>query len=202
MKDLRIFVKIKNNLILQTVEELWGKGISNKEIALKIGIHWVELSSYLNFRTSPISKVNRQGSLKINDIYYWTPTAVKIFKSLNKHGDEIFPEHFRGVKKLEFQLQIDSERLYAEMNRKELDLDKHIELIELRKEVSKILSKLTPKEEKVLRMRFGISEDREYSLERVAIDLGVTTERIRQIEYRALEKIKYLPDIQILRQFN
>ncbi len=55
----------------------------------------------------------------------------------------------------------------------------------------KVLSTLTPREEKVLKMRFGITEDKEYTLEEIGDLLGVTRERIRQIEGKALRKLRH-----------
>jgi RNA polymerase primary sigma factor len=56
--------------------------------------------------------------------------------------------------------------------------------------VSRVLRTLTPREEKILRMRFGIGEDRDYTLEEVGKDFKVTRERIRQIEAGALERLR------------
>ncbi len=52
------------------------------------------------------------------------------------------------------------------------------------------LSTLSPREEKILRMRFGIEEDNEYTLEEIGKVFNITRERIRQIEARALKKLK------------
>jgi RNA polymerase primary sigma factor len=54
----------------------------------------------------------------------------------------------------------------------------------------KVLATLTPREEKVLRMRFGIGEKAEHTLEEVGQDFDVTRERIRQIEAKALLKLR------------
>lgn len=56
--------------------------------------------------------------------------------------------------------------------------------------VRKVLATLTPREEKVIRMRFGIDEDAEYTLEEVGKCFGLTRERIRQIEKEALVKLR------------
>ncbi len=57
-------------------------------------------------------------------------------------------------------------------------------------ETRKVLATLTPREEKVLRMRFGIGERSERTLEEVGQDFDVTRERIRQIEANALSKLR------------
>ena len=55
----------------------------------------------------------------------------------------------------------------------------------------KVLATLTPREEKVLRMRFGIGEENHHTLEEVGQDFNVTRERIRQIEAKALRKLRH-----------
>ena len=49
---------------------------------------------------------------------------------------------------------------------------------------------LSPSEEKVIRMRFGMGDDREHTLEEIAQDFGLTRERIRQIEVKALRTLR------------
>jgi len=63
--------------------------------------------------------------------------------------------------------------------------------ISLKEEISKVLSTLTPREEKVIRMRLGIGEKTDYTLEEVGEVFGLTRERIRQIEAKALRKLKH-----------
>jgi RNA polymerase primary sigma factor len=62
---------------------------------------------------------------------------------------------------------------------------------DLKEKVRKILKTLTPREEKVLKMRFGIDVASEHTLEEVGKDFSVTRERIRQIEVKALKKLKH-----------
>jgi len=57
--------------------------------------------------------------------------------------------------------------------------------------IKKVLGTLTPKEEKVIRMRFGIGVDRDHTLEEVGRHLSITRERVRQIEAKALRKLKH-----------
>lgn len=60
----------------------------------------------------------------------------------------------------------------------------------LESQIKHVLSSLTPREEKVLRMRFGIGEKSDHTLEEIGSQMGVTRERIRQIEVKALKKIR------------
>ena len=64
-----------------------------------------------------------------------------------------------------------------------------------------ILSSLTPREERVLRMRFGIGMNTDHTLEEVGQQFSVTRERIRQIEAKALRKLKHPSRSRKMRSF-
>ena len=68
-------------------------------------------------------------------------------------------------------------------------------------QTSRVLASLTPREEKVLRMRFGIGEKSDHTLEEVGQDFNVTRERIRQIEAKALRKLRHPSRAKRLRGF-
>jgi RNA polymerase primary sigma factor len=72
---------------------------------------------------------------------------------------------------------------------------------ELRETTTRVLASLTPREERVLRMRFGIGMNKEHTLEEVGQQFSVTRERIRQIEAKALRKLKHPSRSRILRSF-
>ena len=63
--------------------------------------------------------------------------------------------------------------------------------LNLIEQTRRVLSTLTPREERVLRMRFGIGEESDHTLEEVGQDFNVTRERIRQIEAKALRKLRH-----------
>jgi RNA polymerase primary sigma factor len=86
--------------------------------------------------------------------------------------------------------------------------DKHVALQgdvalynSLQEQTVKALSTLTPREEKVIRMRFGIGEKADHTLEEVGQDFDVTRERIRQIEEKALRKLRHHTRSKKLRTF-
>jgi len=66
----------------------------------------------------------------------------------------------------------------------------HPILLELKRQIKVIFSSLTPREQSVLSMRFGLDDGVTYTLEEVGKKFGVTRERVRQIEAKVLEKIK------------
>ncbi len=71
----------------------------------------------------------------------------------------------------------------------------------LSEQTQKVLASLTPREEKVLRMRFGIGEKYDHTLEEVGQDFEVTRERIRQIEAKALRKLRHPSRAKKLKSF-
>ena len=71
----------------------------------------------------------------------------------------------------------------------------------LREEVGQALSSLTPREEKVVRMRYGIGEPTQYSLEEIGSQFCLTRERIRQIELKALRKLRHAKRCNVLEAF-
>ncbi len=71
----------------------------------------------------------------------------------------------------------------------------------LSEQTRKVLATLTPREEKVLRMRFGIGEKSDHTLEEVGQDFFVTRERIRQIEAKALRKLRHPSRCKKLKSF-
>ena len=72
---------------------------------------------------------------------------------------------------------------------------------ELKEVMSTVLSSLTPREERVLRLRFGLNLNKDYTLEEVGKIINVNRERVRQIEAKALRKLKHPSRSNILKDF-
>ncbi len=76
-----------------------------------------------------------------------------------------------------------------------------VENLNLQEQTRRVLGTLTPREEKVLRMRFGIGERSDHTLEEVGKNFDVTRERIRQIEAKALRKLRHPSRVKKLKGF-
>ena len=61
----------------------------------------------------------------------------------------------------------------------------------MREKINEVLATLTPREARILRLRFGLDGTRPYTLEEVGLKFGLTRERIRQIEGKALRQLRH-----------
>ena len=77
----------------------------------------------------------------------------------------------------------------------------HVIVANLKEQTSKVLRTLTPREEQVLKMRFGVGDGAEHTLEEVGRSFNVTRERIRQIESKAVRKLRHPSRSKKLRPF-
>ncbi|MCU1246620.1 MAG: rpoD, partial [Acidobacteria bacterium] len=77
----------------------------------------------------------------------------------------------------------------------------HVIVSNLKEQTQKVLRTLTPREEQVLKMRFGVGDGAEHTLEEVGRSFNVTRERIRQIESKALRKLRHPSRSKKLRPF-
>ena len=72
---------------------------------------------------------------------------------------------------------------------------------DLRETMTRVLGSLTPREERVMRMRFGIGTKSGHTRDEVSLQLSVSRERIRQIEAKALRKLQHPSRARVLRTF-
>ncbi len=73
----------------------------------------------------------------------------------------------------------------------EINLDSIIAKKQIKDKITQALTYLTPREERVLRMRFGVGMNTDHTLEEVGLQFSVTSSRIREIEAKALRKLSY-----------
>jgi RNA polymerase primary sigma factor len=71
----------------------------------------------------------------------------------------------------------------------------------LREEVNRVLSNLTQREREVIELRFGLVDDHDHTLEEVGRKLKVTRERVRQIEERAIRKLRHPQSSRLLKEY-
>lgn len=184
MKDIRILLKIKNNLILKMAEDLWETTNQN-EISRKIGISPSRFGGYINFKRDPIKYAGGINQVS-GKIVGWKSEVYKISEAFGCEPEDIFPEHLQKIRKNNYEIECDSQFLIEDIkNQEELVLDS-----EIKKMISSSLQNLNRKEETILRLRFGFEEDGEHTFQEIANQLGLTRERVRQIEAKALRKLR------------
>jgi len=160
------------------------RAIADQSRTIRVPVHMVET----------LNKIN-----KIKRIFVQQngrePTYAELAKELNLDEKKI--KNIIKISKEPISLETpvgDSEDAFIKdfiENDKEFSPADTVANTDLRKRVREVLKTLTPREEKVLKMRFGIDVASEHTLEEVGKDFSVTRERIRQIEVKALRKLRH-----------
>ena len=125
------------------------------------------------------------------------PTAEEISEAM---GGELTPKRIREIQKIALEPvsletpigEEDDSHLgdFIEDKESESPVDYTTKQL-LKEELDAILKDLTDREERVLRLRYGLDDNRPRTLEEVGREFGVTRERIRQIEAKAIKKLKH-----------
>lgn len=159
------------------------RAIADQSRTIRVPVHMVET----------LNKIN-----KIKRIFIQQngrePSYAELAKELNLDEKKI--KNIIKISKEPISLETpvgDSEDAYIKdfiENDKDFSPADTVANTDLKKRVREILKTLTPREEKVLKMRFGIDVASEHTLEEVGKDFSVTRERIRQIEVKALRKLR------------
>lgn len=179
--NLHITIYIRNNQILQRRKDL---NMSQVEFAKVAGIGIGSFQALENCLESPLDKSGN-----------WTEQAMKLCNFFCEEPEVIFSEDVVSLKKNKIVAAINANTLIAAAQEKmllEAGVQK-LENAEVYSSVKNALLTLTPREEKVVRMRFGIGEESSHSFEEVGQEFNVNHRRIQQIELKALRKLRH-PD--------
>ena len=171
------------------------RAIADQARTIRIPVHMVETNNKL-------TRIERQ---LVQDLGR-DPTAEEIAAKM----EGISPEKVREIKKiamdpvsLETPIGEEDDSHLGDFieDKNSMSPDQYANNQLLKDEISKALSELTEREEKVLRLRFGLYDGRTRTLEEVGKEFNVTRERIRQIEAKALRKLKHPTRSKRLRDF-
>ena len=176
------------------IRQAVSRGIADQARTIRIPVHMIEVAH----------KVMRTQRQILNEIGR-EPTPEEIAKKLH-----MSPEKVRNVLKvakepLSLETPVGDEEDshlgdFIEDRSAILPIDAAIQS-NLRETTTRVLASLTAREERVLRMRFGIGTNTDHTLEEVGQQFSVTRERIRQIEAKALRKLKHPSRSRTLRSF-
>ena len=160
------------------------RAIADQSRTIRVPVHMVET----------LNKINKIKRTFIQE-HGRDPTYAELAKELNLDEKKI--KNIIKISKEPISLETpvgDSKDAYIKdfiENEKESSPADTVADNDLKEQVREVLKTLTPREEKVLKMRFGIDVASEHTLEEVGKDFSVTRERIRQIEVKALRKLRH-----------
>jgi RNA polymerase primary sigma factor len=170
------------------------RSIADQARTIRIPVHMIEIITKLN-RTSRtlVQQIGRE------------PTAQEIAEKMGMSLEKVQKVFKIAQKPISLETPIGEEgdsRLEDFIEDKEVLSPQDAAISSnLAKQTQKVLSTLNKREEKILRMRFGIGEKHDHTLEEVGLDFDLTRERIRQIEAKALRKLKHFSRADKLRSF-
>lgn len=165
------------------------RALADQARTIRIPVHMVET-------INKIQRTSRQLVQKLNR----DPTAQEISDELAKNGLNLSEEKIREIQLIATD-PISMEKPVGEeedshvgdfIEDKESESPvKHANTSLLKDKLNEVLTELTDREERVIRLRYGLDDGRNHTLEEVGKEFGVTRERIRQIEAKAIKKLRH-----------
>ncbi|MCP5405324.1 MAG: RNA polymerase sigma factor RpoD [Pseudomonadaceae bacterium] len=160
------------------------RSIADQARTIRIPVHMIET----------INKMNRTQRQMMNELGR-EPTPEELAKKLNMPVDKVRKVQKIAKEPISLETPVGDEEDsnlgdFIEDTNAVMPLDAAVNS-NLRDSVTQVLASLTPREERVLRMRFGIGMSTDHTLEEVGQQFNVTRERIRQIEAKALKKLRH-----------
>jgi RNA polymerase primary sigma factor len=176
------------------IRQAVARSISDQARTIRIPVHMIEVTN----------KIIRMSRKMLNEIGR-EPTPEELAEKLGMPLEKVRKVLKITKEPLSFETPIGDEedaRLGDLIEDKEViqPIDAAIQS-DLRETTTRVLATLSAREERVLRMRFGIGMNKDHTLEEVGQQFSVTRERIRQIEAKALRKLKHPSRSRILRTF-
>lgn len=189
MDDYLLKIKVQNNKIVSLMYGMGIKSVSELSRQSKIGLGL--LHGLINMTDTPLC-------LKYNDSKYtdrpWRACVIKLADFFGVLPDEMFNEQqmFMSLQNNHTERTITTRDINALLPGyvPPLSLEDKVAHDEGIKILNETLEELTPKEQKILKMRFGLDGHEEMYLEEAANAVGVTRERVRQIQMQALRHIR------------
>jgi RNA polymerase primary sigma factor len=176
------------------VRQAVGRSIADQARTIRIPVHMIEV----------VNKVIRTSRKMLNEIGR-EPTPEELAEKLGMPVEKVRKVLKLAREPLSIETPVGDEE---DVRLGDLIEDKNaIQPIDaaiqsnLRETTTRVLASVTPREERVLRMRFGIGINKDHTLEEVGQQFSVTRERIRQIEAKALRKLKHPSRSKSLRSF-
>ena len=171
------------------------RAIADQARTIRIPVHMVET----------INKVTRTSRQLVQELGR-EPTVAELAKALDMTQGKMLEIQKISLEPVSLEMPVGEEEDstlgdYVE-DCKNVSPEEAADQIMLREEIDKALQTLSERESKVIRLRFGLDDGRTRTLEEVGREFGVTRERIRQIESRALRTLRHPSKSRSLREYN
>jgi RNA polymerase primary sigma factor len=176
------------------IRQAVGRGIYDQARTIRVPVHMIEV----------ISKIVRTSRQLLNEIGR-EPTPEELAEKLGMPLEKVRKVLKIAKEPLSIETPVGDEEDshlgdFIEDKNTIPPIDAAIQS-NLRETTTRVLASLTPREERILRMRFGIGMNKDHTLQEVGQQFSLTRERIRQIEAKALRKLKHPSRSRILRSF-
>jgi RNA polymerase primary sigma factor len=176
------------------IRQAVSRALADHSRTIRVPVHMVEtINKYVRVSSALQQELGRE------------PTIDEI-----AHALELAPERVREIIRilpqpisLENPVGDEQDATLADfvIDENAVDMDEQASRAMMRAQVESVLNTLTPRERRVVELRFGLEGDRLYTLSEIGVELGVTRERIRQIETKALRKLRHPSRARRLREF-
>ncbi len=162
-----------------------SKGFINaSQFCKEKNITYVTLNKIINLREIPI---NKKGEIR--------KAVIDLATALNCLPEELFSaaqmETALESNQRTFKVQEAEMRFMIESKSEIKSLEQTVLESERTKKIDEVLNTLTPREKKIIEMRFGLEDGVDYTLEEVGLKFDVNRERVRQIEAKAIRKLRH-----------
>jgi RNA polymerase primary sigma factor len=205
------------------IRQAVSRAIADQARTIRIPVHMVEtINRIIRTQRDMVQELSRNPTDEelALELDYLTPEEVAQIKRAQRDGDPIDPLLYRkwrqATGKIRNILRISQEPMSLELPVGQEDTTQLGDFIEdvsvvepvdaaskqlLREQVRNVLEFLSDRERQVLEMRFGLKDGKDHTLEEVGNEFGVTRERIRQIEAKALRKLRHPSRSRVLRDY-
>lgn len=180
-KDVRVIVRVKNANILREMER---RGITSvAELSRLSGISQINIGMLVNMKKTAVRVRDKGWCTAAEDLATFFKCLPEDLFSWFQQNNVAGQTAARDVSSDDIMMLLEPG---SQKTPEEIMMSKETEHA-----VSLMLSKLTPREERVLRLRFGIGADTDHTLDEVGEKILVSRERVRQIETRAIRRLKH-----------
>jgi RNA polymerase primary sigma factor len=205
------------------IRQAVSRAIADQARTIRIPVHMVETINRIGrAQRDMVQQLSREATMEelALELDYLTPTeveAIKVSLSRGEEPDPLLARKWRtATSKIRNIMRISQEPMSLELPVGSEETTQLVDFIEdesavepvdaassrlLREQVRNVLGFLSEREREVLEMRFGLKDGKDHTLEEVGRQFGVTRERIRQIEAKALRKLRHPSRSKVLRDY-